>query len=60
MIEAERDLSRVKRDFPGSSVAKTLSSHDRGPGFYPWSGNWIPQGAIMSLHGSTKDPVYLN
>lgn len=37
VIEAERDLSRVKRDFPGSSVAKTLSSRCRA-----WSGELDP------------------
>ena len=27
------------RDFPGGPVAKTLSSHYRGPRFNPWTGN---------------------
>ena len=27
------------RDYLGGSVAKTPLSQDRGPGFYPWSGN---------------------
>ena len=58
--EAERGLSRVKRGFPDSSVAGTPRSHYRGPGFDPWSGNWIPQGTIMSSYGSTQDPVYLS
>ena len=33
---------------PGGSVAKTLSSQCRGPGFDPWSGNEI-------RHVPTKD-----
>ena len=35
-------------DFPGGPVARTPSSQCRGPGFNPWSGNWIP-------HAATKD-----
>ena len=30
------------RNFPGGPVAKTLCPQCRGPGFNPWSGNWIP------------------
>ena len=37
-------------DFPGSPVAKTLSSQFRGPRFNPWSGTCIP-------HATTKDPT---
>ena len=29
------------RDLPGGPVSRTLSSQCRGPGFDPWSGNWI-------------------
>ena len=34
---------------PCSSVAETLSSQCRGPGFYPWSGNYIPLATTKSL-----------
>ena len=42
-----------KKDFPSGPVAKTLHSQCRGPGFNPWSENWIP-------HTTTKDPKCLN
>ena len=29
-------------DFPGGPGGKTLHSQCRGPGFNPWSGNYIP------------------
>ena len=32
-------LRCAEKDFPGGTVAKTLPSHCRGPGFHPWSGN---------------------
>ena len=35
-------IIRHYREFPGGPVAKTLYSQCRGPGFNPWSGNWIP------------------
>ena len=44
-------------EFPGDPVAKTLSSQCRGPGFDPWSENWIPHATAKSLHTATKDPV---
>ena len=31
-------------EFPGIQVVGTLSSHCRGPGFDPCSGNWGPAG----------------
>ena len=34
-------------DFPDGLVAKTPYSQSKGPGFYPWSGNWV-------LHAATK------
>ena len=37
------------REFPVGSEARILSSACRGPGFDPWSGNWLP-------HAATKDP----
>ena len=40
-------------DFLGGSVAKTLSSQDRGPGFNPWSGKLFPQ-------DTAKDPAWHN
>ena len=36
--------------FPGGPVAKLLCFQCRGPGFDPWSGNWIPYAEI-------KDPT---
>ena len=32
----------VVREFPCSTVFKTLCSHCQGPRFEPWSGNWDP------------------
>ena len=40
---------RKVRNFPGGPMAKTPCSQCGGPGFDPWSGNWIP-------HAATKDP----
>ena len=42
-------LSR-SQDFPGGPVAKTLSSQCKGPGFNPWSGNWIPHVTTKSWY----------
>ena len=42
-------------DFPGGPVAKTQSSHYRGPGFHPWSGNSMSH-AVMK----TEDPTCCN
>ena len=43
----------LMRNFPCGPVAKAPRSQCRGPGFNPWSGNWIP-------HATTKDSVCLN
>ena len=43
-------IKRLSSDFPGGPVAKILYSHGRGPGFHPWSGNWIPYAAIKRFH----------
>ena len=37
----------VERDFPGGPMAKTPGSQCMGPGFNPWSENWI-------LHDTTE------
>ena len=37
------------RNLPGGPVAKPLHSQCRGPGFDPWSGNWIPRDATKRL-----------
>ena len=41
-------------DFPAGSVVKTPHSQCRGPGFNPWSGNWIPHATTKSPHAATK------
>ena len=38
------------RDFPGGRVDKTPHSECMGPGFNPWSGNWIPYAATKTQH----------
>lgn len=35
-------------DFPGGLMTRTPHPQGRGPGFHPWSGNWIPQDAAKS------------
>ena len=35
-------------------MAKILSSQCWGPGFNPWSENWIPHAATKSLYAATK------
>ena len=43
-----KEIKRVQiRNFPGITVAKTLSSPRKAPGFDLWSGNLIP-------HATTK------
>ena len=38
-----KEIKRVQiRNFPGITVAKTLSSQCKAPGFHLWSGNLIP------------------
>ena len=39
----------------GGPVAKNLFSQCTGPGFNPWSGNWIPRTTVKSSH-ATADP----
>ena len=41
--------SKNCRDFADGPVAKTSSSHWRGPGFHSWSGNQIPYSATEDL-----------
>ena len=36
-------------DFPAGPVTKTLHSQCRGPGFHPWSGNYIPRVPTMGI-----------
>ena len=40
-----------------SLVVQWLRLHPqcRGPGFNPWSGNWIPHATTKKLHAATKD-----
>ena len=45
------------RDLPGGPVAKSPGSQCRGPGFDPWSGNWIPYATAESSQVATKDSV---
>ena len=47
-------------NFLGDPVVKTLCSQCRGHGFNLWSGNWIPQATIKSLHALTKDSTCRN
>ena len=47
--------NRSLKDFSGGSVAKTLRSQCRGPGFNPWSGNWIPHATAKDLMCCNKD-----
>ena len=43
-------LKKCFGDFSGGPVAKTLCSQSRGPGFDPWSENWIPQATIKTWY----------
>ena len=43
------------QDFLGGPVAETPCCRRRGPGFDPWSGNWIPHAATKGSHVATKD-----
>ena len=47
-------IKPITGDFPGGPVAKTLCSQSRGPGFHPWSGNYIPHVELKILHAMTK------
>ena len=47
-------LRAYARDFPDGPVAKTPCSQCRGPGFNPWSGNYIPLATTKSSHAATK------
>ena len=38
-VEITNGINNYDRDFPASSVTKTLSSQFRGLGFNPWSGS---------------------
>ena len=41
-------------DFPGDPVARILRSSCRGPGFAPWTENWIPHVTTKILHASWR------
>ena len=41
----------TNQDFPGGPMSKTLHIQCKGPGFNPWSRNYIP-------HAATKDPAW--
>ena len=47
-------LKEKIRDFPGGPVARALCSHCRGPGFDPWSGNWIPHVVTKRVLHTTR------
>ena len=51
-------IYKVLRDFLGGPVVKTLCSQCRGPGFDPWSGNYIQHGAVKSSQAKTQDPTH--
>ena len=44
-------------DFSHDSVAETPCSQCRGPGFDPWSGNWMPHASTKSPHATMADPT---
>ena len=50
MTQSELYFKNSDVGLSGGPVAKTWCSYYRGPGFDPWSGNWIP-------HAITKDPT---
>ena len=51
---------KMRKDFPGGPVGKTLCSQSRGPRFHPWSGKQIPHATTKSSHATTKDPACLS
>ena len=59
-VESKTKQTKTPRDLPGGPVAETPCSQFRGPGFDPWSGNWIPHATTRSLHATTKDPACRN
>ena len=46
---------KLRWDFPGDPVAKTLCSQCREPRFNPWSRNYIPHVASKTLCAANKD-----
>ena len=50
-----KDHKKITGGFSGGSVAKTLHSQCRGPGFDPWSENQIPHDAVKDPAGCNKD-----
>ena len=52
-------IIRHYREFPGGPVAKTLYSQCRGPGFNPWSGNWIPQATAKTKNSQINKNKYI-
>ena len=53
---------RREKNFHGPPVGKTPCFQCRGPGFDPWSGNYIPQMATKNRHAipKIKDPACYN
>ena len=47
-------------DVPSGLGAETLCSQCRGPGFNPWSGNWIPHDASKRSYVPQLRPVQSN
>lgn len=50
-------LQNGGKGFPRGPAAKSLSSQCRGPGFEPWSQNYIPYAATRSLMALLKIPL---
>ena len=48
-LTTEFDSFSYLRDFPNGLGAKTPYSQCKGPGFYPWSGNWVTHAATKGL-----------
>ena len=55
-IEKRHIEKCMLQDLPGDSMAKILRSQCRGPGFYPWLGNWTPQPQLRVHQPQLKIP----
>ena len=50
MNRAKTTSKQAGMDFPGGPVVKTQSSQCRGPGFNPWSGNYVSHAPAKTWH----------
>ena len=53
-------VKSAKRNFLVVQWLRLCAPKTKGPGFDPWSGNWIPHAATKSVNAANRDPTCRN